>query len=208
MPSERVRVIPIGIEVDDYDRHQRAECRARLGLGSETVFVFVGRLAPVKNVAGLLAAFLAAQSRSGAEASLIVVGDGEERSACAELLRGHPAAHRVCMVGEQADPRPYLTAADVFVMNSRSEGTPRALLEAMAMGLPAICPAVGGIPDLLAGRGWLTAPGDPRALEAAIQSVLEHPDAIAPMGTRCRDYVRSHFDSREIVAQYLRLLIG
>jgi L-malate glycosyltransferase len=209
VPRERVRVIPIGIEVDDDDdRHRRAECRARLGLGSQTVLVFVGRLAPVKNVAGLVAAFLAAQSRSGTEASLVVVGDGEERSACEELLRGHPAAHRVSLVGEQPDPRPYLAAADVFVMNSRSEGTPRALLEAMAVGLPAICPAVGGIPDLLAGRGWLTAPGDARALEAAIQNVLEHPDAIAPMGARCRDYVRSNFDSREIVCEYRTLLVG
>lgn len=208
VPLERVQVVPIGVEVDDYRRDDRDASRARLGLNSRTVFVYVGRLAPVKNVPGLVAAFLAVQLRTGGAGALIVVGDGEERGACEAMLRGHPHGHLVTLVGEQPDPRPYLAAADVFVMNSRSEGTPRALLEAMAAGLPAICPALGGIPDLLAGRGWLTAAGDQASLEAGIQAVLEHPDAIAPLGARCRDYVRSHFDSRQIVEQYARLLVG
>jgi len=172
------------------------------------VFVFVGRLAPVKNVRGLLAAFLAVQSRVNTGARLFVLGDGEERSACEELLQGHPQGRLVTLLGEQPDPRPYLASADVFVMNSLSEGTPRALLEAMAAGLPAICPAVGGIPDLLAGRGWLTAPGDQAALEEAMQAVLEHPDTIARMGARCRDYVRSNFDSRQIFERYRNLLMS
>ena len=208
VPRERVHVIPIGIEVDDYGRSERLASRERLGLGQHTVFVFVGRLAPVKDVRGLLRAFLAVQSRGGATARLIVVGDGEERRACEELLRAHPHGERVSLVGEQPDPRPYLAAADVFVMNSRSEGTPRALLEAMATGVPAICPAVGGIPDLLAGRGWLTVPGDPSSLERALQAALADPAAIAAMGERSRDYVRTNFDSRQIVERYRGLLLG
>jgi glycosyltransferase involved in cell wall biosynthesis len=208
IPQERVHVIPIGIEIEDYGRNQRAAMRVRLGLGSEIVFVFVGRLAPVKNVGGLLSAFLAVQERSATPARLIIVGDGEERGACEELLRSHPLGERVTLVGEQADPRPYLAAADVFVLNSRSEGTPRALLEAMAMGLPAISPAVGGVCDLLAGRGWLTAPGSPAALENALQAVLENPDSIAASGARCREYVCANFDSRRIVGQYQSLLLG
>jgi glycosyltransferase involved in cell wall biosynthesis len=78
----------------------------------------------------------------------------------------------------------------------------------MAAGLPAICPAVGGIPDLIAGRGWLTTPGDQASLEAALQDVMLHPGTITDMGARCRDYVRSNFDSRQIVERYRRLLLG
>jgi glycosyltransferase involved in cell wall biosynthesis len=208
MPRERVQVIPIGIDVDDYGRGERNAMRERLGLGSHIVFVFVGRLAPVKNVSGLLSAFLAVQSRGGVPARLIVVGDGEERTVCEELLRDHPLGDRVTLVGEQPDPRPYLAAGDVFVMNSRSEGTPRALLEAMATGLPGICPAVGGVGDLLARRGWLTQPGNQTSLEQAMQAVLEDPDTIAAMGARCRDYACANFDSRRIVGQYERLLLG
>jgi glycosyltransferase involved in cell wall biosynthesis len=207
LPPQRVHVIPLGIDVDEYSRSERNECRARLGLGSQLAFVFVGRLAPVKNVTGLLTAFLAMQSHTAAEARLIVVGDGEERSACEQLLRDHPLGRRVILAGEQTDPRPFLAAADVFVMNSRSEGTPRALLEAMATGLPAICPAVGGICDLLAGRGWLTTPGSQDSLERAMQTVLAEPGLIAAMGARCRDYVRANFDTARSVEQYQRLLI-
>jgi len=208
LPRERVKVIPISVDVDEYALSDRGACRAKLGLESQVVFVFVGRLAPVKNVGGLLKAFLAVQSRTGGQARLIVVGDGEERGACEELLKGHPHAQLVSLVGERTDPRPYLAAADVFVMNSRSEGTPRALLEAMATGLPAICPAVGGIPELLAGRGWLTSPDNQASLEQTLQAVLEDPSRIAAMGASCREYVRSNFDSTLIVPQYRKLLIG
>jgi L-malate glycosyltransferase len=208
VPDARVHVIPLGIEVDEYDRSGRNACRARLGLGEQIAFVFVGRLAPVKNVAGLVAAFLAVQARTGIDARLMVVGDGEERGACEELLRRDPHAGHVILLGEQSDPRPYLAAADVFVLNSRSEGTPRALLEAMASGLPAICPAVGGIPDLLAERGWLTTVGSQSSLEHAMQAVLENPGTIAAMGERCRDYVRANFNSAQVLEQYRRLLIA
>jgi L-malate glycosyltransferase len=77
----------------------------------------------------------------------------------------------------------------------------------MAAGLPAICPAVGGIPDLLAGRGWLTAPENQGSLEQVMQAVLENPGTIARMGTRCRDYVRANFDSTQLVERYRGLLI-
>ena len=208
LPAERVEVIPIGIEIERYHRQDRDSCRTRLGLGPEVVFVFVGRLAKVKNVPGLIAAFLEVQTQGGAESKLLVVGDGEDRAACEELIRSHPFGPRVRLVGMQTDARPFVAAADVFILNSRSEGTPRALLEGMAMGLPGLCPAVGGIPDILAGRGWLTAPDDPSSLREAIRLVLDHPEQIASFGSACRDYVHSHFDSRPIAARYRELLIG
>jgi glycosyltransferase involved in cell wall biosynthesis len=208
LPAERVEAIPIGIEIDRYSRRDRAASRASLGIGPQVVFVFVGRLAAVKNVPGLIAAFLDVQSQGAAEATLLVVGDGEDRAACAELIRRHPFQSRVKLVGLQSDPRPVVAAADVFILNSRSEGTPRALLEAMAMGLPGLCPAVGGIPDILAGRGWLTIPDDPHSLRETIRFVLEHREQIDSFSAPCRDYVRRNFDSRPIAARYRDLLVG
>lgn len=208
MAPERVEVIPIGIEVERYHRRDRTECRSRLGIGAEIVFVFVGRLAPVKDVPGIISAFLAVQSRRPRSARLVVVGDGACRRACEELLRSHPCASQVAMVGEQADARPFIAAADVFVMNSRSEGTPRALLEAMSMGIPGICPDVGGVPDIVRGRGWLTRPGDPASLQAAIEYALDHPEEITAQDTACREYVRSHFDAGRIAERYRQILVG
>ena len=208
LPRERVEVIPIGIEVEQYHREDRLSRRRELGFGSEVVFVFVGRLAPVKQVPGLVSAFLSVQERAARDSRLLVVGDGEDRGACEALIRAHPCGDRVRMVGQQADIRPYLAAADVFLMNSRSEGTPRALLEAMATGLPGIGPAVGGLPDILAGRGWLASPGSAPALQTAILSALDNPAMIEQMGARSREYVRANFESTQIATRYRRLLIG
>lgn len=206
LPAQQVEVIPVGIEIETYNRGDRAASRARLGLGSQVVFVFVGRLVPVKNVPGLIAAFLEVQSHDAPEARLLVIGDGEDRAVCERLVQSHPRGDRVRLFGEQSDTRPFLAAGDVFIMNSRSEGTPRALLEAMATGLPGLCPAVGGIPDILAGRGWITKPNDPNSLRETIHVVVNNPEQIASFSAVCRDYVRSHFDSRAAAARYWELL--
>jgi glycosyltransferase involved in cell wall biosynthesis len=207
IPRARITVIPIGIETDRYTSQDRPGWRERLGLGSDVTFVFVGRIAPVKNVPGLIEAFLEVMTRRGGGARLIVVGDGSERRRCEQLIARHTHGARVNLVGEQSDTRPYLSAGDVFVMNSRSEGTPRALLEAMSIGLTAVCPAIGGIPDMLAGRGWLTRPDDRSSLTSALERVLVEPSAIAPLGALCREYVRANYDASKLFEQYRHLLL-
>ncbi len=139
---------------------------------------------------------------------LLIVGDGEEAAAVRTLIDGHPLGHRVTLCGEQTDVRSYLAAADIFVLNSRSEGTPRALLEAMAAGLPAICPAVGNIPSMISGRGWLTDSSDPVSLENAMHYVLQNPAAVVEAGCRCSTYVRENFDSRRSIDRYRQLLLN
>lgn len=208
IPERRVEVIPIGIETEKYHRNDRLARRTALGFGDEVVFVFVGRLAPVKNVPGLVAAFLTVQSKSSVGSRLLIVGGGEEEAAVRSLIKRHPLGHKVTLAGEQTDVRSYLAAADLFVLNSRSEGTPRALLEAMAVGLPAICPAVGNIPSMISGRGWLTDPSDPVSLENAMHYVLENPAALAEAGGRCRTYVCENFDSRRSIERYRQLLLN
>jgi glycosyltransferase involved in cell wall biosynthesis len=208
IPARRVEVIPIGIETEKYHRDDRLRRRTGLGIGSEVVFVFVGRLAPVKNVPGLVAAFLALQSKSSVPSRLLIVGGGEETAAVQTLIDSHPLGHRVTLSGEQSDVRSYLAAADIFVLNSRSEGTPRALLEAMAVGLPAICPAVGNIPSMISGRGWLTDPSDPLSLEDAMYFALNNPSAVVEAGVRCRSYVRENFDRERSVDRYRQLLLS
>lgn len=210
LPGERISVIPVGIDMETFhrgDRGDRGGQRRALGIADETVFVFVGRLAPVKNVTQLVEAFLAVQSQGARRSRLLVVGDGEEMRSVRAAVAAHPMADRVMLAGEQPDVRPYLAAADVFVLNSSSEGTPRALLEAMAAGLPAICPAVGNIPEILAaGRGWLTEAGSRASLEETLQLVLKEPKALEEAGRKGAAYVRAHFDARAVVERYRRLL--
>ena len=208
IPERHVEVIPIGIEMENYRSDDRPARRTALGFGNEMVFIFVGRLAPVKNVPGLVESFLALQSKSRLPSRLLIVGDGEDKAVVQALIAAHPSGHRVVLAGEQADVRSYLAAADVFVLNSRSEGTPRALLEAMALGLPAICPAVGNIPSMIAGRGWLTDSADPASLGNAILYVLQNPASVVEAGRSCTMYVRENFDTRLSVDRYRQLLLN
>lgn len=208
LPQERVTVIPVGIDTGSFHREDRAARRQALGIADAFVFAFVGRLAPVKRVPQLVEAFLAVQAGGGPPARLLVVGDGEEMPSVRSRVASHPLGDRVTVVGEQTDVRSYLAAADAFVLNSSSEGMPRALLEAMAMGLPAICPAVGHIPEILAGRGWLTEPEKPASLEAALRRVLEDRRAAEEAGRAGQRHVREHFDGRAVAAQYRALLLG
>ena len=207
VPSDRVSVIPIGIDVDSFHRDDRAVRRGELGIADEFVFVFVGRLAPVKNVPQLVDAFLELQSESVPPSRLLVVGDGEEMTVVRTLLEAHPLGSRVILAGEQSDVRKYLAVGDAFVLNSSSEGTPRALLEAMATGLPGVCPAVGNIPEMIAGRGWLTERGSPDSLRNAMRSMLNAPHAVHEAGRNSRAYVREQLDARAVAAQYRQLLV-
>lgn len=207
VPSNRVFVIPVGIDVERFHRDDRTDRRRDLGIADEFVFVFVGRLAPVKKVPQLVHAFLGLQSEGVPPSRLLVVGDGDEMSAVRALVEPHPLGGRVILTGEQSDVRKYLAAGDAFVLNSSSEGTPRALLEAMATGLPGVCPAVGNVPEMIAGRGWLTESGSPDSLKHAMKSMLNDQQAVLEAGRRSRTYVREQLDAAAVAAKYRQLLV-
>src|SRR6185437_559005 len=122
-------VIPVGIETKKYHLDDRLVRRKALGIGNEMVCIFVGRMAPVKNVPELVETFLKMQSAGAAVSRLVIVGEGDDAAAVRALLEHHPLRARVTLAGEQVDVRSFLAAAEIFVLNSRSEGTPRALLE-------------------------------------------------------------------------------
>lgn len=206
IPASRFVVIPNGIDVRQWHRMDREARRAELGLGQEFTFIFVGRLAPLKRVPDLIRVFLAAQTAFARPAKLLIVGDGEEMSKCRTTVGEHPAGHSVLFLGEQTDIRRLMAAADVLVLNSESEGLPRALIEAMCVGLPAISTAVGGIPAVLRDHGWLTRSADPESLRSALLEAASDPQRTAALGARARDFVCSQFGYGDVTLRYLRVL--
>jgi glycogen(starch) synthase len=129
--------------------------------------LYVGRLTREKSVDVLIEAMRACPNER-----LTIVGDGPERAALEQAARALPQVSFVGWVAH-AQVEEYLSRARVVVLPSRQEGQPNVVMEAMARGIPVIATRVGGVPDLITHgeSGWLTDPGDARAIALGIQRI-------------------------------------
>jgi phosphatidyl-myo-inositol dimannoside synthase len=141
---------------------------------------------PYKGVDVLIRAIADITRSSGVAIQLTVVGDGRKRASLEHLATSLGVNDRVHFLGALPGPaavRKVLTGADLFVLASRTEGLPRALVEAMALGLPSIGTSVGGIPELLTPEDRVP-PDDSDALATLIEKVLGDPARRAAMSRR------------------------
>jgi glycosyltransferase involved in cell wall biosynthesis len=170
-PRDRVTVIPNGVDVDRFAGRD-VDPAVRNGDGAPVVGS-VGCLAARKDYPTLLEALALLKGR-GRRFRAVLVGDGKERPDLERRVDELGLRERVQFLGERPDVERLLPGMDVFVLSSREEGIPNALLEAMAAARPAVATAVGGTPEVLEdGRtGWLVPPGDPPALAAALDMAL------------------------------------
>jgi glycosyltransferase involved in cell wall biosynthesis len=124
--------------------------------------------------------------RRGLDLQLTVVGDGRFRPTLEALAHRVDCASRVHFVGQLSSPeavRPLLDGSHIFVLPSRTEGLPRALIEAMARGLPCIATRVGGIPELLADED-LVESGSVEQLARKIEELARDPARSASSAQR------------------------
>lgn len=171
--SERncaIAVIPNGVDTRFWDADP--DCAAPAA-GAEGRIIAVGRLEPVKGF-DLLIDALARLHAAGVAASLTLVGEGSQRAVLEHQVRTARIAHRVEFTGRlpREQVRNRLRAADLFVLSSRSEGTPLALLEAMATGTACVAAQVGGVPASAGEAVRLVPPEDPAALSDALADLL------------------------------------
>ncbi len=194
--SERVRAIRNGIDIDAV----RADAARGLvaPIAEAPRYVCVGHLRNRKGVDVLLHA-----SRSIPDVRGIVVGDGEDAEHL-RRLRDELNAD-VDLLGNRPDARAITAASDVFVVPSRTEGTPLALLEAMALEKPIVATAVGGIPELLTDdeNALLVPPESPSALAGAIARLLNERDVASRLGAAARETVEREANVRTTAAAYL-----
>ncbi len=171
--------------------------------------VFVGRLAPEKGLDTLIDAWpIVLADRPGARLTLI--GEGPERPALERRIDRHGLRASVAMPGASPDPTADLRAADLFVLPSREEGMSIALLEAMALGLPAVASAIPGNLALIAEgvHGRLTPPDDPGALARAILARWDDPDGSLAMAGAARLRVAEHYSIAAVARRHLDLFRG
>jgi len=163
---------------------------------STTDFLCVARLDPQKDPLLLLAA-AAILVRRGASFRIKIAGDGSLRGEMDSYVAKNGLDQQVEMLGWQTQRQvaEHMRTARSLVLSSHDEGLPVAIMEAFALGLPAIAPDVGGVRELVetGESGWLVPRGDAQALADAMHAcLLVVPSELARMGAEARRRVRPH----------------
>lgn len=203
--EERIWDIANGVDVERFAPaapDERMDLRRRLGLPDGKLVVFVGRLTVAKALDVLLNAW-AQRDATLADAHLILVGDGELRDDLMRQMHALGIAQSVVFTGSTNDTAAYLRACDAFVLSSRTEGMPVALLEAMACGLPCVATRVGGSVEVLEDgtSGRLVAPEDAAALAKALAEALATP----AWGIRARRRIHDRYAIDAVAQRYVTL---
>jgi glycosyltransferase involved in cell wall biosynthesis len=186
----RMRCIPNGVDTERFrpvDFAARARVRSAMGYAQDDLLVgCVADFFAVKRHQDLIDAF----ARVHAEmplARLILVGDGPLREPIESQVRMLGLAGAVRLLGSRRDVNEILSALDLFVLASETEGLSNAILEAQACGLPVIATNIGGNPDLVkADCGQLVEARCPEGLSAAILQLLRDPASRARLGAAAR----------------------
>lgn len=157
-----------------------AALRTRLGIPDQAkILLTVGRLSKEKGHLDLVEAIaVLRRRRPDLSFRLVLVGEGPERGPVERRLAGAGLSGTVVLAGHQADVRPFYAMADVFVLPSHSEGSPNALLEAMAAGNPVVATSVGGVPEIArhGETALLVERGNAEQMAGAIERLLEDTD--------------------------------
>jgi len=213
-PRKKIEVVPLGLELGRFQdvQQRRGELRRELGVPPRARLVgSVGRLVAIKDLGTLLRSMVQL-SATQPDAILLVVGDGPDRPALEMEAERLGLGSRARFLGFRDDLERIYADLDVAVNCSLNEGTPVALIEAMASGVPVLATAVGGTPDLLdEGRlGRLVPPGDPNALARALAESLSGGDDSAEKAAFARRSVLQRFSLERLLGDldrlYLRLL--
>jgi glycosyltransferase involved in cell wall biosynthesis len=177
---EQMLSIPNPVVPSDLIAQSREPFECDLFGQGRPVLVAAGRLAPEKDFVTLIRALKLLRERR--DAALVILGEGPERPKLESLAAELELCDHIRMPGFVGNPFPFMRAASVFVLSSRFEGMPGALVQAMACGTPVVSTDCRTGPrEILDGGKWgtLVPVGDPAALAGGIAEVLdreEHPD--------------------------------
>lgn len=201
--AERFAVVPSGI---DLDRFRRARVAGKVvpewfGCPPEARIVgSVGWLTDIKGHRYLIEAAAEAK-KEFSDLHLVIVGSGDRHDALLAQAENSGMAGSVHLVGHRDDIEVCLAGMDCFVLPSLNEGMGRALIEAMAAGLPVIASNVGGIPALVrdGDNGMLVPAGDSRALADALRRLFCRPERAAQLGAAAARSIGSAYGVEAMV---------
>ena len=219
LPADRIEQVGNGIDTDEFapaSADEKRQLRQSLRVDADRpVVLFVGFFSQDKQPRVLFDAWLRLRDVHNIDASLVFVGATksgyyEVDESLAGGMRAEAESRglgdRLTFTGSLHDVQDYFRLADVFVLPSRREGLPVALMEAMSCGLPCVASLLPGATDTLIGNnvsGVLVPPGNVAAFADAVRVMLTEPDRAARMGAAARMVVTERFSAATIAARWL-----
>jgi len=204
--KNKITVIYNGLDIPQFlDKKE-----ARVKLSPEDVdTIWLGTIAELHKNKGLdilLLAFKQVLARVGG-LSLIIMGEGEERENLAHLIAKLNLTNNVKLLGRVEQAATYLSALDLFILPSRTEALPYAVLEAGAAGLPVIVSRVGGIPEIIDDEesGLLVTAGNYKDLALAIEKLLTHKDLAKKYAKNLQNKITTEFTQKNMLDQTFAL---
>jgi glycosyltransferase involved in cell wall biosynthesis len=188
-PPERATVIYNGVDLDRFQPHTNGN-----GKSHPPTIGAICRVTAQKNP-GLFLAAAAALLERRPDCRFLVVGDGDGLAGAKEEAARLGIAHAVSFLGARSDVKEILQQLDIFWLTSKWEGTPNALLEAMANGLPVVATDVGACREVIEDgvSGFLVASGDRNALVERTERLLGDAAMAARVAARAREEVATRF---------------
>lgn len=211
LPGRKIRIIRNGVEPGAYDRGRDPAVARGLGIvEGDRVVSILAVLRPEKDHATFLRAGRRIVEREPA-ARLLVVGDGPERGRLEALARELGIADRVIFAGMRSDVAEMLGVSEVVTLASFTiECFPFSILEASSARRPAVCTAIGGLPEMIEDgvTGFLVPPRDPEGLAEGVLRVLGPEGRSARMGEAARRRLEDRFSLERSVRETERVLEG
>lgn len=208
IPVAKLVSIPNGIDLQKFSSFSGAGVREEFGLPVERQLIgVVGRLHEQKAHDDLFRALALLPQVRARQLTCLVIGTGDLLAPLTQLVKELGLEDCVIFTGMRTDVPRLVAALDVFVMSSRWEGLPIALLEAMASAKAVLCTRVGGIPDVVidGDNGVLVNGGDVAHFAQRLDALLQDADLRQRLGHRARETVIARFDVSRTATAYNRL---
>ena len=182
----------LGVEVGQSRECDRAAKRAEIGLPEDAVaIVSAGILNKNKNNHVVIESLALLENKN---VYYVICGEGDEEGALRELAEKNGVGDRVLFLGFRTDMKQIMLACDIFAMPSFREGVPRALLEAMDLGLPCIGTRTRGIRELIGNDDLLCSPTSAKEYAKAIEFVINSPDG-------CRSIIERNVEEAKLYSK-------
>ncbi len=206
--KSKIQVVYNGILAEDKDLDARKN--NDLGLTEHNlVFGTITRFDTIKNLPMMIKAFATVHAEHN-DARLLLVGDGDEKTATEQLVDDLQINNAVIFTGFQTDTKKYMSLIDVYLLSSFSEGTSMTLLEAMSFSTCCVVTAVGGNVEIIEDQknGFVVESDNTDQLAATLLSLVNNDDLRQQMGIAAKKTFDTKFDLKQMIQSYKSIYLS